>query len=415
MATGPKSTEAVIESEPDLLENLGLENIQLENDEDLNPDQRTRLEPIENALNYTIEALTSEDTYFDPVHAANLRNGNESRPLDDIVKRDIREFTELEQDLSDLIEQEKIEAGTQVLKLLRKRNNLERHLENSGLIGDLFQADESKYDVMNHLRGFNQGNKFVDEKMLSRVKMLHESDIEQTEVGLENGVDWKHQAIHLTTAYTNILARTAAKMNEHAELYGVSTRNIEGVSPEITNALLENLGYEEFQNLYLPSQPLDLARDMTEELTQQYSRALKSVSSISSEAKDFENVEKIQTESVGIDWEGFEREYGSSPSEDMKEFYEAAATYQDEDMDIEAELLMKIVADVNGHDVSYEIDEKDLAENFGGLKKAVGQAESFDYQLPVMSKEREAQRIAETVDHVSDFYQREIHELVREV
>jgi len=121
-----------------------------------------------------------------------------------------------------------------------------------------------------------------------------------------------------------------------------------------------------------------------------------------------------QTESKSINWNIFEQEFGTQPDEDLRNFYEAAVTYQDEDTEVTPDLLARLVADVNGADVEYESSEKHLADNFGSLKKAAIDVENFDYQLPVMDKRRELEQVASTIDRLEELYEKETYQIERE-
>ncbi|MBC5793409.1 MAG: hypothetical protein H8Z69_05250 [Nanohaloarchaea archaeon] len=122
-----------------------------------------------------------------------------------------------------------------------------------------------------------------------------------------------------------------------------------------------------------------------------------------------EQVTRTDTRTV-VDWEMF----GSDPSDEMKQLYEAGAKYQDEsDLDLDAERLGKIVADMNGEDVEYEQGVK--LGPLGDVKKAVDEVDDLDFKLPVGSKLHELRTLAESIDHAENYRTREEFEYTKTV
>ena len=401
------------ESRERLLDELNPGSVVLGDLEDLNREQREKIEPIEDALEYVSEALESEDMYFDPIHAARLRNGEDSTPIDEMVSKDVRSFPDLEEKFEDLLERSDDQAITYRNSLLLQNRDLRDHLEKSDLIGSVFDVDGNEFDVNDHIESLENGDNKPDWRLLKRVEMLFESNLEYSEAGLNDEIHWKHQAFNLINAFANLQSSLDFKLSESSQISFNGVLDDEGLPPaDGVLMFLDNLGFEEFDDCYLPSQPYDLGHEIYDNLEEQYSRALKSINNGSSQTQD--NLEIVESESFKVDWNSFEDKYGSVPEEEMKEFYEAAATYQVEDRNIDSDLIMKIAADINGKDVSYDPDEKALTDNFGDLKKAVGQVDCLDYQLPDNSKEREADILAETIDNVEKFCQQQNYQTKRE-
>jgi len=401
------------ESRERLLDELNPGSVVLGDLEDLNREQREKIEPIEDALEYVSEALESEDMYFDPIHAARLRNGEDSTPIDEMVSKDVRSFPDLEEKFEDLLERSDDQAITYRNSLLLKNRDLRDHLEKSDLIGSVFDVDGNEFDVNDHIESLENGDNKPDWRLLKRVEMLFESNLEYSEAGLNDEIHWKHQAFNLINAFANLQSSLDFKLSESSQISFNGVLDDEGLPPaDGVLMFLDNLGFEEFDDCYLPSQPYDLGHEIYDNLEEQYSRALKSINNGSSQTQD--NLEIVESESFKVDWKSFEDEYGSVPEEEMREFYEAAATYQVEDRNIDSDLIMKITADINGQNVSYNPDEKALTDNFGDLKKAVGETDNLDYQLPGKSKEREAYIIAETIDTVEKFCQQQNYQTKRE-
>jgi len=401
------------ESRERLLDELNPGSVVLGDLEDLNREQREKIEPIEDALEYVSEALESEDMYFDPIHAARLRNGEDSTPIDEMVSKDVRSFPDLEEKFEDLLERSDDQAITYRNSLLLKNRDLRDHLEKSDLIGSVFDVDGNEFDVNDHIESLENGDNKPDWRLLKRVEMLFESNLEYSEAGLNDEIHWKHQAFNLINAFANLQGSLDFKLSESSQISFNGVLDDEGLPPaDGVLMFLDNLGFEEFDDCYLPSQPYDLGHEIYDNLEEQYSRALKSINNGSSQTQD--NLEIVESESFKVDWKSFEDEYGSVPEEEMREFYEAAATYQVEDRNIDSDLIMKITADINGQNVSYNPDEKALTDNFGDLKKAVGETDNLDYQLPGKSKEREAYIIAETIDTVEKFCQQQNYQTKRE-
>jgi len=401
------------ESRERLLDELNPGSVVLGDLEDLNREQREKIEPIEDALEYVSEALESEDMYFDPIHAARLRNGEDSTPIDEMVSKDVRSFPDLEEKFEDLLERSDDQAITYRNSLLLKNRDLRDHLEKSDLIGSVFDVDGNEFDVNDHIESLENGDNKPDWRLLKRVEMLFESNLEYSEAGLNDEIHWKHQAFNLINAFANLQGSLDFKLSESSQISFNGVLDDEGLPPaDGVLMFLDNLGFEEFDDCYLPSQPYDLGHEIYDNLEEQYSRALKSINNGSSQTQD--NLEIVESESFKVDWKSFEDEYGSVPEEEMREFYEAAATYQVEDKNIDSDLIMKITADINGQNVSYNPDEKALTDNFGDLKKAVGETDNLDYQLPGKSKEREAYIIAETIDTVEKFCQQQNYQTKRE-
>ena len=401
------------ESRERLLDELNPGSVVLGDLEDLNREQREKIEPIEDALEYVSEALESEDMYFDPIHAARLRNGEDSTPIDEMVSKDVRSFPDLEEKFEDLLERSDDQAITYRNSLLLQNRDLRDHLEKSDLIGSVFDVDGNEFDVNDHIESLENGDNKPDWRLLKRVEMLFESNLEYSEAGLNDEIHWKHQAFNLINAFANLQSSLDFKLSESSQISFNGVLDDEGLPPaDGVLMFLDNLGFEEFDDCYLPSQPYDLGHEIYDNLEEQYSRALKSINNGSSQTQD--NLEIVESESFKVDWNSFEDKYGSVPEEEMKEFYEAAATYQVEDRNIDSDLIMKIAADINGQDVSYDPDEKALTDNFGDLKKAVGQVDCLDYQLPDNSKEREADILAETIDNVEKFCQQQNYQTKRE-
>ena len=401
------------ESRERLLDELNPGSVVLGDLEDLNREQREKIEPIEDALEYVSEALESEDMYFDPIHAARLRNGEDSTPIDEMVSKDVRSFPDLEEKFEDLLERSDDQAITYRNSLLLQNRDLRDHLEKSDLIGSVFDVDGNEFDVNDHIESLENGDNKPDWRLLKRVEMLFESNLEYSEAGLNDEIHWKHQAFNLINAFANLQSSLDFKLSESSQISFNGVLDDEGLPPaDGVLMFLDNLGFEEFDDCYLPSQPYDLGHEIYDNLEEQYSRALKSINNGSSQTQD--NLEIVESESFKVDWNSFEDKYGSVPEEEMKEFYEAAATYQVEDRNIDSDLIMKIAADINGQDVSYDPDEKALTDNFGDLKKAVGKVDCLDYQLPDNSKEREADILAETIDNVEKFCQQQNYQTKRE-
>ena len=401
------------ESRERLLDELNPGSVVLGDLEDLNREQREKIEPIEDALEYVSEALESEDMYFDPIHAARLRNGEDSTPIDEMVSKDVRSFPDLEEKFEDLLERSDDQAITYRNSLLLQNRDLRDHLEKSDLIGSVFDVDGNEFDVNDHIESLENGDNKPDWRLLKRVEMLFESNLEYSEAGLNDEIHWKHQAFNLINAFANLQGSLDFKLSESSQISFNGVLDDEGLPPaDGVLMFLDNLGFEEFDDCYLPSQPYDLGHEIYDNLEEQYSRALKSINNGSSQTQD--NLEIVESESFKVDWKSFEDEYGSVPEEEMREFYEAAATYQVEDKNIDSDLIMKITADINGQNVSYNPDEKALTDNFGDLKKAVGETDNLDYQLPGKSKEREAYIIAETIDTVEKFCQQQNYQTKRE-
>jgi len=401
------------ESRERLLDELNPGSVVLGDLEDLNREQREKIEPIEDALEYVSEALESEDMYFDPIHAARLRNGEDSTPIDEMVSKDVRSFPDLEEKFEDLLERSDDQAITYRNSLLLKNRDLRDHLEKSDLIGSVFDVDGNEFDVNDHIESLENGDNKPDWRLLKRVEMLFESNLEYSEAGLNDEIHWKHQAFNLINAFANLQGSLDFKLSESSQISFNGVLDDEGLPPaDGVLMFLDNLGFEEFDDCYLPSQPYDLGHEIYDNLEEQYSRALKSINNGSSQTQD--NLEIVESKSFKVDWKSFEDEYGSVPEEEMREFYEAAATYQVEDRNIDSDLIMKITADINGQNVSYNPDEKALTDNFGDLKKAVGETDNLDYQLPGKSKEREAYIIAETIDTVEKFCQQQNYQTKRE-
>ncbi len=128
---------------------------------------------------------------------------------------------------------------------------------------------------------------------------------------------------------------------------------------------------------------------------------------------EYETERTLETEHSRINWEKFSERYGSVPDEEKRELYEAAAKYQDEDSTIDPDLLGRITADVNGRDVEYKAEEKDLAENFGELKRAVAQVEELDFILPVNEKKTKLRTITRTIQNTQEFYETETYKVKR--
>jgi len=401
------------ESRERLLDELNPGSVVLGDLEDLNREQREKIEPIEDALEYVSEALESEDMYFDPIHAARLRNGEDSTPIDEMVSKDVRSFPDLEEKFEDLLERSDDQAITYRNSLLLQNRDLRDHLEKSDLIGSVFDVDGNEFDVNDHIESLENGDNKPDWRLLKRVEMLFESNLEYSEAGLNDEIHWKHQAFNLINAFANLQGSLDFKLSESSQISFNGVLDDEGLPPaDGVLMFLDNLGFEEFDDCYLPSQPYDLGHEIYDNLEEQYSRALKSINNGSSQTQD--NLEIVESKSFKVDWKSFEDEYGSVPEEEMREFYEAAATYQVEDRNIDSDLIMKITADINGQNVSYNPDEKALTDNFGDLKKAVGETDNLDYQLPGKSKEREAYIIAETIDTVEKFCQQQNYQTKRE-
>ena len=338
---------------------------------EITEEERERIRNNNEAIEYTVETLSDPERSFEPTTAAAIWDGKEVEELSSLLSEG-RIVDAIFSDMQDVQSNEEVDeyVGTKLLSAFRP------HIVTEGHSTEKMAVIESENDYDTDLLLMGEEIKSWWEDVFSTYEAVNGGS------GILQG--WEPEDIE---------EMSEDKLRQQArEKYQSADLEIEEAPEAVAK---EMLGFFIEDRAYLAG--IDEKDDV--------------IDSQSNEKRSQKRV--ISSETTHVDWEGFAEKYGSVPDSEMRDFYETALEYHSEDQEVGAELLMKLAADVNGMDVDYEADEKDLADNFGSLKKAVCETEGFDYALPVMDKERELQRTAETIEKAQEFYQKQIHRIER--
>ncbi|MBC5793526.1 MAG: hypothetical protein H8Z69_05865 [Nanohaloarchaea archaeon] len=334
---------------------------------DITEEERKRIRNTNRALEYTTETIEDPERDFEISTAMILWGGNTPEELSSLFSRE-RVVDAMVNDMQEVREgnYNKVDwKGSELLESFRHHVTTNNHPANKMI--DI--EDENDYD--SNLSSLREDIKSWFKETRENFHKMH------NENGLLRDFDPK-----------NIGDRP--EMRETAkEAYDSREPEVPEVSKPVATEILKFLVED---RIYL-SPPEENSKAVRE---------------------DEKREKTFETKHSRIDWDGFKEKYSSVPGDEMRELYEIAAKYQDEDGIIDSDLLGKITADINGMDVKYDADEKDLAENFGELKRAVSQVEDLDYGLPVGGKERELEALARTIQNVQEFYEKETYKIKRE-
>jgi hypothetical protein len=380
---------------------------------ELGQPHQEELKPFEEPINYILGTLDAEDQYsdildsndyssfFDPVHALELYQRvvgddvDEYPPIDQILGdgeytwedalEDVREGFEPsfdfpnrgdirrnpkealnEIDKEELTSTPDLDKDTMIEKFSEKQSGYREWPEN-------LDASEALREL------YKNGIRSITREHL---KMRH----------LRNAAEQKKGGIH---------HKSEEDLEDFSTPFGRESMhfNDEHRHPE---------AYEDLEPS-LPDVHPALPYEMASYFLDQYESRLEDVESHMADQgeAEYEVVEVEKTdEELRVNWS----EFADLP-EPEKDLLDTAARFQrDTGIDVDAEFLGKVVADKNSAEVDYRDDE--IAANrtsdttIGDLKDAVEEVDNLDFVLPVMSKERELQRLSGLADQAEELLER---------